>query len=178
MGKIRFATVWLDGCSGCHMSFLDIDERLIDLADKVEVVCSPYVDHHGEFPDNIDLVLIEGAVSSEEDLHKLKLIRKKAKKIIALGDCAVTGNVTAMRNICGLENALDRAYNQLADLNNSIPATDLPVQLEKVLPLNEVVKIDYFVPGCPPPADAIFETLSAIVEGRRPEIEKYTRFGK
>lgn len=178
MSKIKFATVWLDGCSGCHMSFLDMDERLIDIADKVEVVCSPYVDHHGEFPDNVDLVMIEGAVSSEEDLHKLKLIRKKAKYIIALGDCAVTGNITAMRNICGLESAFEHAYNELATQNPVTPSVDLPVQLEKVIPLNEVVKIDYFVPGCPPPADAIFETLSAILDGRKPEIEKFTRFGK
>lgn len=178
MDKIRFATVWMDGCSGCHMSFLDIDERIIALADKIDVVCSPYVDHHGEFPDNVDLVIIEGAISSEEDLHKIKAIRKKVKTIIALGDCAVTGNVTALRNICGLDSALDNAYKLLATLNPSIPSEDLPKQLEKVVPLNEVVHIDYFVPGCPPPADAIFETLSAILEGRRPEIEKYTRFGK
>ena len=178
MDKIRFATVWMDGCSGCHMSFLDIDERIIALADKIDVVCSPYVDHHGAFPDNVDLVIIEGAISSDEDLHKLRDIRKKAKKIVALGDCAVTGNVTALRNICGLDSALDNAYKKLADLNQSIPTVDLPVQLEKVVPLNEVVQIDYFIPGCPPPADAIFEILSAILEGRTPNIHEYTRFGK
>lgn len=176
--KLKFATVWLDGCSGCHMSFLDIDEKLLELNEKVEVVCSPYVDMK-EFPDGVDLVLVEGAVSGEEDVEKLKLIRKKAKKIIAFGDCAVTGNVTAMRNICGLEEAFETAYVKNTNITSeSFPAPVLPTQLETVVPLNEVVHIDYFLPGCPPPATAISEMLFALIEGREPDITNLTRFGK
>ncbi len=176
--KLKFATVWLDGCSGCHMSFLDMDEKLLELNERVEVVCSPYVDAK-EFPDGVDLVLIEGAVSSEEDKEKLKKIRRKAKKIVAFGDCAVTGNVTAMRNICGLDEALETAYVKNAAIkSDSFPSSVLPVQLEKVVPLNEVVHIDYFLPGCPPPAKAIEELLFALLDGREPDITNLTRFGK
>ncbi len=74
MDKKRLATVWLDGCSGCHMSFLDMDERLLALATRVDLVYSPLVDAK-EFPENVDLTLVEGAVSSEEDLHKIQIVR-------------------------------------------------------------------------------------------------------
>ncbi len=176
--KLKFATVWLDGCSGCHMSFLDMDEKLLELNERVEVVCSPYVDAK-EFPQGVDLVLVEGAVSGEEDIHKLKKIRERAKKIVAFGDCAVTGNVTAMRNICGLEEAFHTAYQENANItSDSFPAAVLPIQLENVVPLNEVVHIDYFLPGCPPPAVAIEELLFALLDGREPNITHLTRFGK
>lgn len=178
MAKIRFATVWLDGCSGCHMSFLDMDERLIDLAQKVEVVCSPYVDTKG-FPENVDLTLVEGSVSSEEDLEKLHKIRKNSRLIVALGDCAVTGNVSAMRNLVGLEAALHHAYDELSDFNKGCrPCRVVPDQLERVMPLHEAVKIDHFLPGCPPPADAIHHLLTCLIEGKEPAIFDYTRFGK
>src|SRR5512141_1194070 len=91
MTKKKIATVWLDGCSGCHMSFLDIDERLVDLADKIDIVYSPLVDIK-EFPPEVDVALVEGAVSSEDDLERIHNIRKHAKILVALGDCAVTGN--------------------------------------------------------------------------------------
>lgn len=178
MSKVKFATVWLDGCSGCHMSFLDMDERLIDLASKIEVVCSPYVDTKG-FPEGVDLALVEGSVSSEEDLEKLRLIRQNSKYIVALGDCAVTGNVSAMRNLCGTEAAMDFAYSELADHNLGFrPCRVVPDMLDRVMPLHEVVKIDYFLPGCPPPADAIHHLLTCILEGKEPNIFEYTRLGK
>ena len=97
MSKKRLATVWLDGCSGCHMSFLDMDERLIELAGKVDLVYSPLVDNK-QFPDSVDITLIEGAVSSEEDLHKIKLVREHTTILVSLGDCAVTANIPGMRN--------------------------------------------------------------------------------
>jgi NAD-reducing hydrogenase small subunit len=92
MSKARIATVWLDGCSGCHMSFLDMDERLLDIAASADLVYSPLVDAK-EFPENVDVTLVEGAVSSEEDLHKIKHIRERTKILVSLGDCAVTANV-------------------------------------------------------------------------------------
>lgn len=178
MSKVKFATVWLDGCSGCHMSFLDMDERLIELAGKIEVVCSPYVDTKG-FPEGVDLTLVEGSVSSEEDLEKLKLIRKNSKYIVALGDCAVTGNVSAMRNLPGLEASFEFAYDELSDHNKGFrPCRVVPDMLERVMPLHEAVKIDYFLPGCPPPADAIYHLLTSILEGKDPTIFDYTRVGK
>jgi NAD-reducing hydrogenase small subunit len=96
MSKIKFATVWLDGCSGCHMSFLDLDERLIELAEKVDVVYSPLVDAK-EFPPGVDVTLVEGSVSSTSDLEKIRRVRERTRILVSLGDCAVTGNVPAMR---------------------------------------------------------------------------------
>ena len=176
--KIKFATVWMDGCSGCHMSFLDMDEKLIDIANHVEVVCSPYVDVK-EYPEGVDLVIIEGAISSEEDEEKIKKIRKRSKLVMSFGDCAVTGNVTALRNIHGLEACFQRAYYENATLNQSTPSVDLPVQLEHVRPLNEVIKVDIFLPGCPPPATSIYAILKDLIDGKELDFAAYnTRFGR
>ena len=97
MSRIKLATVWLDGCSGCHMSFLDLDERLIELAEKVELVYSPLVDRK-DFPPDVDVTLVEGAVSSEEDLHKIQLVRSRTRLLVSFGDCAVAANVPGIRN--------------------------------------------------------------------------------
>lgn len=178
MNKIKFATVWMDGCSGCHMSFLDMDEKLLELAEFIEVVCSPYVDIK-EFPEGVDLVIIEGAISSEEDEIKIKKIRKRSKLVMSFGDCAVTGNVTALRNIPGLEACFHKAYIEMANVNNSIPSVDLPVQLEHVRPLNEVIKVDIFLPGCPPPATSIYGILKDLIQGNELDFAAYnTRFGR
>jgi NAD-reducing hydrogenase small subunit len=178
MNKIKFATVWLDGCSGCHMSFLDMDEKLLEIAEYIDVVCTPYIDVK-EFPEGVDLVLVEGAVSSEEDEEKIKKIRKNSKLIMSFGDCAVTGNITALRNIPGLEAAFERAYHENVTCNPGTPSQSLPVQLQHVRPLNEVVKIDIFLPGCPPPATSIYAILKDLVEGKELDFAAYnTRFGR
>jgi NAD-reducing hydrogenase small subunit len=178
MNKIKFATVWMDGCSGCHMSFLDMDEKLLELAEFIEVVCSPYIDVK-EFPEGVDLVIVEGAISSEEDEIKIKKIRKRSKLVMSFGDCAVTGNVTALRNIPGLDACLHKAYIENANENNSIPSVDLPVQLEHVRPLNEVIKVDIFLPGCPPPATSIYGILKDLIQGNELDFAAYnTRFGR
>jgi len=174
--KIKLATVWLDGCSGCHMSFLDMDERLIELAEKVEVVYSPLVDAK-EFPEGVDVTLVEGAVSTEEDLHKIRLIRERTKILVAFGDCAVTGNVPAMRNRFYLKEVMDRVYSQNSTHSSSPPADGIPALLPKVRPVHEVVKVDVFLPGCPPKADAIYFVLTELIEGRIPDTSQVTRFG-
>ncbi len=176
MSKLRMATVWLDGCSGCHMSFLDIDERLVALAAHVDLVYSPLVDHK-EYPDQVDLALIEGAVSSEEDLVKIKKIRQHTKFLISLGDCAITGNVPAMRNPFPLAGVLDRAYFENAATNQQVPVQVIPPLLDRVRPVHEVVKVDLFVPGCPPAADTIHFALTELLAGRVPELGDKTRFG-
>ena len=106
MSKLKLATVWLDGCSGCHMSFLDMDERLLELAELVDVVYSPIVDTK-EFPDEVDIALVEGAVASVDDEKKIKKIRAHSKMLVAMGDCAVAGNVPSMRNPIGPEAILE-----------------------------------------------------------------------
>src|SRR5690348_1044122 len=125
MNKKKLATVWLDGCSGCHMSFLDLDERLIELAAKVDLVYSPLVDAK-EFPPGVDITLVEGAVSSEEDLHKIHTIRGRTKCLVSLGDCAVTANVPAMRNPFTLASVYDRAYRETATLEPGTPSQVIP----------------------------------------------------
>ena len=118
--KPRVATAWLGGCSGCHMSFLDMDERLIELADKMDLVYSPIIDIKN-FPGNVDVTLVEGAVANTEHEEMAHLIRRNSRIVVSFGDCAVTGNVTAMRNSLTREAVLDRSYVQLADITPQIP---------------------------------------------------------
>jgi NAD-reducing hydrogenase small subunit len=165
--RIRLATVWLDGCSGCHMSLLDTDERLVALAEHVTVVWGPLVDAK-EFPENVDVTLVEGAVSSEEDLHRIRQVRARTKILVTLGDCAVTGNVSAMRNNFGANAVLKRAYLDSATLDAQIPRQVIPTLLAIVRPVHEFVPVDVFVPGCPPSADLIFSVLSDLLEGKMP----------
>lgn len=175
--KVRVATIWLSGCSGCHMSFLDQDERLLDLAKKIMLVHSPIADIK-EFPENVDVTLIEGAVANEEQLHMLKQARIRTKILISLGDCAVTGNVTALRNSWDNSDqaVLERAYKDPADLNASVPNA-VPKLLIKACPLHEVVKVDYYIPGCPPSADLINYVLTELLAGRTPSMESRSKYG-
>jgi NAD-reducing hydrogenase small subunit len=174
--KPRLATVWLGGCSGCHMSFLDLDERLIDLAARVEFCASPLTDLK-DFPE-ADITLVEGAVANEEHLEAIHAIRKRTKILISLGDCAVTGNVTAMRNAFGVEDVLNRAYKETATVIVGIPSGNdvVPKLLARARPVHEVVKVDYYLTGCPPSADAIHACLVDLLEGREPAGE-VKRFG-
>lgn len=174
--KLKLATVWLDGCSGCHMSFLDMDERLLVLAEKADLVYSPLVDPKA-FPEQVDLTLVEGAVSSEEDLEKIRTVRARTKTLVSLGDCAVTGNVPAMRNPFGVEAVLQRACYENATLQPQTPNQMVPPLLKRVRPVHSVVPVDVHIPGCPPSADTIFEVLAALVEGRTADVAALTRFG-
>lgn len=174
--KVRLATVWLDGCSGCHMSLLDMDERLLDIADKIELVSSPLMDVKG-CPENIDLTIIEGAITNEEDLHKVLAFRKNTKLLMALGDCAVTSNVPGMRNGFPVEDLYNRAFVENSNQNQQVPHDVVPALLDRTRPLHEVVKVDIFVPGCPPHADVIFYAIAELLEGRMPDVAKMGKFG-
>ena len=176
MSKKRLATVWLDGCSGCHMSFLDMDERLIALFAKADLVYSPLVDAK-IFPENVDITLVEGAVSSEEDLHKIETVRARTKILVSLGDCAVTANVPAMRNPFGTKSVYDRAYCQNVTLDPGVPDQVVPPLLSYARPVHEVVAVDVYVPGCPPSADVIFYAVTELLDGRQPALSSMTRFG-
>jgi len=157
------------------MSFLDLDQRLISVAEKATLVYSPLVDIK-EFPENVDVTLVEGAVSSVEDLEKIKKVRSRTKILVALGDCAVTSNVPSMRNPFGCEAICRRAY--LEDtVNPQVPSQVVPALLPEVRPIHEFVKVDVFAQGCPPSADAIFEMVSEILEGRVPILAPHTKFG-
>jgi NAD-reducing hydrogenase small subunit len=180
MGRVRFATLWLGGCSGCHMSFLDLDEFLIDLAELVEVVYSPIVDFK-DYPENVDVALVEGAVCNEENLEIIKKVRQNTKVLISFGDCAVTGNVSAIRNVIpmSVQSVLQRSYLDNGDLNAALPVAEgiVPRLLDKVVPVHDVVPVDIFLPGCPPSAPRIKDVLvqlleTGAVEGR-PDLIKF-----
>lgn len=172
MERLRLATVWLGGCSGCHMSFLDLDEWLIDLAARADYVFGPFADIK-EYPEGVDIVLVEGAVATEADLKLIHAVRDRTKVVVSFGDCAVTGNVTACRNQAGgPEPCLARAYLELPTLRPQLPADApvLPALLARVLPVHQVVPVDCYMPGCPPPADRIRAVLEALLDGRAPEL--------
>lgn len=176
MSKPRIATVWLDGCSGCHMSLIDMDERLLDIFDRADLVYSPLVDFK-EYPEAVDVCLVEGAVSSEEDLHKIKMVRERTKTIIAFGDCAVTSNVPGMRNPIGVQPLLDRAYIENVTVNPQIPSRVVPKLLPMARPVHLVIPVDVFLPGCPPSADLIYNLLDDLLAGRVPDVTG-ARFGR
>jgi NAD-reducing hydrogenase small subunit len=158
------------------MSFLDMDERLISLAERVDLVYSPIVDTK-EFPENVDITLVEGSVSHEEDWHRIHTIRQRTKILVSFGDCAVTANVPSMRNSYGTEATLRRVYQEAGALQPQIPNQVVPRLLARVRPVHEVVKVDMFMPGCPPSADTIYFFLTELVEGRTPDLHTRTRFG-
>jgi NAD-reducing hydrogenase small subunit len=180
--KPRVATVWLGGCAGCHMSFLDLDEWLIDLAEAVDVVYSPIADVK-EFPEDVDITLIEGAVANADNLELLHQIRERSKVVVSFGDCAVHGNVSALRNPLGDPGAVvAEAYRDaVTQLHGHLPDPErgiVPALLPKVLAVHEVVRVDAFMPGCPPSADRIRTTLEAMLAGESPELApELRRFG-
>jgi NAD-reducing hydrogenase small subunit len=158
------------------MSFLDMDERLLELAELVDLVYSPIVDTK-DFPDQVDITLVEGAVASVDDEVKIKKIRAHTKMLIAMGDCAITANVPSMRNPIGPEPILDRAYIENATLHPQIPCVVVPKLLKVVRPIHEFVEVDVFLPGCPPSADTFHTALTAIINGEPLDIPALTRFG-
>lgn len=177
--KPRVATAWLGGCSGCHMSFLDLDERLIELADKIQLVYSPIADMK-TFPNNVDVTLVEGAVTNDENEEMAHTIRKHSKYVVSFGDCATTGNVTAMRNRFSNDELMERAYKELADICNSIPNDHtLIAQLQpQALPLHHVIRVDAFLHGCPPTPDEIWYAVNELLQGRIPVLKtQFLRYG-
>ena len=171
MAKVKLATVWLAGCSGCHMSFLDLDEWLIDLAENVDVVYSPVGSDIKEYPEDVDVCLVEGAVANEENLHLIKQVRERTKFVISFGDCAVTANVPAMRNMLGgTEPVLKRCYLELGDGKVQLPHFPgiVPELLDRVRPVHEVISVDLFMPGCPPDANRIRATIEPLLKGEKP----------
>ena len=182
MDRLRVATVWLGVCSGCHMSFLDLDEFLIELAGKIDLVFSPFIDVK-QYPENVDLCLVEGAVCNQDNFEMIHNVRRRTRILVSFGDCALTGNVSAIRNQLGPGNAqsvLQCAYLEGAQSNPAVPKEPgiVPPLLERVQPVHEVVYVEYFLPGCPPPADRIKTVLLQVLEGAAPKLEgAELRFG-
>lgn len=165
MSKVKMATIWLDGCAGCHMSLLDLDEGILSVAAQADLVYSPLVDAT-EFPEGVDVVLVEGAVSSQEDVVRLRTARARSHVLVALGDCAVTSNVPAMRNSIPVQAILQRLYVEGADVSPVIPSAGVPPLLPQARPLHEFVKVDFHLPGCPPNPKHILAVVGELLQGR------------
>jgi NAD-reducing hydrogenase small subunit len=176
MKKVKVATVWLDGCSGCHMSLLDMDAAIISLSRRIDLVYGPLVDTQ-EFPEDVDVTLVEGAVSSQDDLNKIQKIRQRTHVLISLGDCAVTGNVPGMRNSIPVQKLLQRVYVDGSEERKVIPTDRVPPLLKQARPLREFVKVDFCLPGCPPPSKAIFGVISDLLDGKKPDSSLKVKFG-
>lgn len=168
--KIRLATTSLAGCFGCHMSLLDIDEHFFELADLVDFDRSPLTDvkHCGP----CDVGLIEGGVCNAENVHVLREFRSNCKILVAVGACAVNGGLPAQRNHLDLGQCLQAVYRSRAGMSGGAVPDDpeLPLPLDKVHPIHEVVRVDYFLPGCPPSGEAIWKFLSDLIHGRTPRL--------
>jgi len=177
--KVRLATAWLGGCSGCHMSFLDLDERLIDLAEAVELVYSPIADVK-TFPENVDVTLVEGAVANVDHLELAEQIRERSKIVVSFGDCAGTGNVTSLRNKLPVDDLLTKVYHEGpgavprgGEIDKVVPAL-----IPRVLPLHQVITVDAFIPGCPPDPERIWAAVSSLLAGEPVVLaDKMRKFG-
>ncbi|MDI9547910.1 MAG: NADP oxidoreductase [Chloroflexota bacterium] len=165
----------MGGCSGCHMSFLDLDEKLLDLFAQADLVYSPIADLK-EFPENVDVTLVEGAIANVDHVKLAKEIRERSKIVVSFGDCAVTGNVTSLRNRLQVDDLLTKVYHEGP---GSVPHGDdddiMPALLPRVIPLHQLIKVDAFIPGCPPDTDRIWTAVSALLAGQPVEFEPEMR---
>lgn len=173
-GRQRLATVWLSGCSGCHMSFLDLDLWLLELAQLADIVYSPVASDVKHYPEAVDIVLVEGAVATTDNLQLLRQVRANSRTLVSFGDCALTANVPGMRNPLADPLALlQRVYGQWPP-----DAAELPQLLPQALPVHELVPVEVYLPGCPPAAAAIRTVLEALLRGERPCLApEQIRFG-
>ncbi len=173
MSKPKVASDWLAGCAGCHMSLLDMDERIAQVLELADLRSSPITDLKEPDEDGVDVGILEGGINNTTNEEVAKHMRSKCQILVALGDCAVFGGVPAMRNFFKLEDALRRAYveTESTDESGMIPSDPELAKPTTVRALSEVVKVDVHVPGCPPDADVIFHVLAELAQGRIPEIK-------
>jgi NAD-reducing hydrogenase small subunit len=173
MSKPKIATDWMCGCAGCHMSFLDIDERILQVVELVDLRSSPITDLKEPDKDGVAVGILEGGINNTHNEEVAKRMRERCKILVALGDCAVFGGVPAMRNFCGADAALKRAYidAESNDAEVKIPSSPELATMTRVRAISEVVKVDLHIPGCPPDADVIFYALTELAQGRIPEIK-------
>ncbi len=169
--KVTVASDWLAGCAGCHMSFLDIDERLVNLIQLATLTATPITDLKHPSEQGVDVGILEGAVNNSAGEAVAKRMRERSKILIALGDCAVFGGIPTMRNRGCRGDALKRAYIESeSTVDGRVPDDPELAQMQEARPLDQVVAVDVYLPGCPPPADAIFHVLTSLVEGKKPQL--------
>jgi len=169
MTKVKVAMDWLAACAGCEMSVLDMDERLIQLLDKIELTSTPITDLKHPPKDGVTVGILSGAVNNTTNVEVVKEMRERCKILVALGDCAVFGGIMTMRNFFNMEEALKRAYIETeSTVDGIIPNSEELAKPIRTVPVGQVVKVDIHLPGCPPSADAIYHVLTELLEGRIP----------
>jgi len=168
--KPKLATVWCEACAGCHMSFLDLDEALVDILSRVELTVSPITDFKDYAFPQIDVGIVEGGVGNAENREVIEHLRRRCRFLIAWGDCAVFGGINTLRNWLSKDEVLRCGYVETAGtVNGIIPAhEDIPRLLDKVLPVNAVVAVDGYIPGCPPAPETLAYCLKELLAGRLP----------
>ena len=172
--RVTLCTDWLDVCSGCHMAILDIDERILELIKHVQILSTPVTDLKHPPIEGCDVGILTGAVSNDHQEHVAKVMRERARLLISLGDCAVFGGICTMRNFFDVEDVLRTGYIESA---STAPGQQIPrsPEIAKLLPqvkaVDQVVKVDVRIPGCPPPADAIWYALTELLAGRIPVLK-------
>jgi NAD-reducing hydrogenase small subunit len=170
--KITVASDWMCGCAGCHMSLLDIDERIVTLIEHVTLTSTPITDLKHPAKEGVTVGILEGGVNNSASEEVAKMFRERSKVLIALGDCAVFGGVPTMRNTCGIQEALQRAYVETeSTVDGHIPEDEDIAVMQDARALDQVVPVDIYLPGCPPSADAIWFTLTELLAGRMPDLK-------
>jgi len=170
--KITIASDWMCGCAGCHMSLLDIDERIVTLVQAVTLTSTPITDLKHPSKDGVTVGILEGGVNNSASEEVAKMFRERSKVLIALGDCAVFGGVPTMRNTCGIQEALQRAYvDTESTVDGQIPEHEDIAVMQDARALDQVVPVDIYLPGCPPSAEAIWFTLTELLAGRLPDLK-------
>ncbi len=169
MSKVKVAMDWLAACAGCEMSVLDTDERLVQLLEKIELTSTPITDLKHPPKEGVTVGILSGTVNNTTNLEVAKEMRERCKVLIAMGDCAVFGGIMTMRNFFDTDEALKRAYVETeSTVDGIIPKSEELSKPIKACPVNQVVKVDIHLPGCPPSADAIYYVLTELLEGRIP----------
>ena len=172
MSKPRVATDWLADCAGCHMSLLDMDERLIELLGKIELTSSPITDLKHPPAEGVDVGVLSGAINNTANVAVARMMRKRCRTLVALGDCAVFGGIVTMRNLFDMKESVERAYiGTEGTVDGRVPAHDELAKPVTARGVDQVVEVDIYLPGCPPSADAIFHALDELAEGRKPVVE-------
>ena len=170
--KITVASDWMCGCAGCHMSLLDIDERIVTLVQAATLTSTPITDLKQPSKDGVTVGILEGGVNNSANEEVAKMFRERSKVLIALGDCAVFGGVPTMRNTCGIQEALQRAYVETeSTVDGRIPQHEDIAVMQDTRALDQVVPVDIYLPGCPPSADAIWFVLTELLAGRMPDLK-------
>jgi NAD-reducing hydrogenase small subunit len=173
MAKPKISSDWMAGCAGCHMSLLDIDERILQVVELADLRATPITDLKEPDKTGVDVGILEGGINNTANEEVAHRMRSRCKVLVALGDCAVFGGVPAMRNFFTIEESLRRAYieTESTDAEGKIPSDPELCTPTRVRALQDVVPVDVFVPGCPPDADVIFYVLTELAQGRTPDLK-------